>query len=324
MKNTVKILSLALLIFVTSISYGQSIKSYELKMPAKIIAGGGSVFVKALENGGKLEQGFGESFGKALKTQLDKETIGQKSGTKCFNPWYTTKLYKTADGESQADFIISGSYAINGDESKTSTVNSSKEKLEGLSKPVTYYYYSYTASSKASLVGSIVVTKKDGSKTIEIPLKGDKSKSETGYLKKESVASVSSFARELSKKQIATYQSMFSPTFDEKNYRFKNVKTKDKVLKKEFKANEKAIKNQLKADNLHEAAKLYLELESKEKSENLSYNIGMCYELIGNFTKALEYYNNAGDKGALKDINELIKLKTTFESLGLKVEEGVF
>lgn len=324
MKNILKITAIALLLQVSFVSLGQSIKSYELRMPKTILEGGGSIFVKPLENTGKYEPGFGESFAKSMTRILNKEKLGIKSDVKCFNPWYTTKLYKTSDGESQADFIVSGTYAINGEESNTSKVNAAKEKQEGLSKPAPYYYFSYTATSKASITGKFSVTKKGGNVVLETPLKGNKSKSNTGYLEKKSVPSASKFASSLSKAQIDAYQGMFSAVLVEKNYKFKNVKTKDKEFKKELKTNIKAIKNQLKANNLHEAAKLYIELEAKEKSENLAYNIGMCYELIGNFTKAQEYYNSAADKGAIKDINELIKLKATFESLGLKVEEGTF
>jgi tetratricopeptide (TPR) repeat protein len=128
----------------------------------------------------------------------------------------------------------------------------------------------------------------------------------------------------MKKGQIKDKAGMYSPYFKENNGKFKGVKTKDKALKKEFKEKEKTIKASLKTNDLHAAAKTFIEIHETEKSLNSAYNVGLCYELIGNFTKAKEYYDMAGDKGALENMQNLLALKAQFEGLGLEVSETDF
>jgi hypothetical protein len=84
-------------------------------------------------------------------------------------------------------------------------------------------------------------------------------------------------------------------------YKLLNVKTKDKVLKEELKT----------ADNLFESGKikelgnLFLRIyQAEPENKEAAFNTAMCYELIGNYPKAEEYY------AIMPDFHTKVRMKT--------------
>ncbi|WP_372772962.1 hypothetical protein [Mangrovibacterium sp.] len=70
-----------------------------------------------------------------------------------------------------------------------------------------------------------------------------------------------------------------------------DVKIKDKVLREEYKTYANLMKEGKYADAGRIAQKLY----EAEKTPELSVAVGLCYELLGNFPKAQEYYDAKPD-----------------------------
>jgi tetratricopeptide (TPR) repeat protein len=87
----------------------------------------------------------------------------------------------------------------------------------------------------------------------------------------------------------------------------------------------KALADAWIVKELGKAYQKYIASEAKiKKPQNLYYNIGLCYELIGNYTKAKENYLKSGDSNVIIAIESLIKIQELFKSLGLDVTEGEF
>lgn len=84
-----------------------------------------------------------------------------------------------------------------------------------------------------------------------------------------------------------------------------DVKIKDKLLREEYKTYADLMKKGEYADAGRIAQKLY----EAEKTPELSVAVGLCYELLGNFPKAQEYYN------AKPDFHIKVRMKKNMELL---------
>ena len=71
-------------------------------------------------------------------------------------------------------------------------------------------------------------------------------------------------------------------------YKFQKVKTKDKTLKEEL----KGASDMLAAGEIYKLGSLYKRIyEADKTNKSAAFNLAMCYELIGNYPKAQEYYS---------------------------------
>jgi len=312
------------IMLVSMTAVAQKIEFYTYKLPINILEGGGKVCVKDLSNLGTEEPNFGATYAKYVLMALQNSEIGKVTYVKLNNPWLTTKLYETTGSETDANFVIGGDYKF-----ESASTNSYEEKwiqetAEGVDKKLPICYYNYTSTSSATLEGKIVITKKDGSVLGTIPIGDKKSKSLTKSMEKPAIPEVSTFISELSNSAINRTAYSFSPSLTLEKYKFKNLKTKNKEFKKELKSIEDQIEALLKTNEIAEAGKKYLEIAAKEDGEDVNCNIAACYEMIGNLTKAKEYYLKSADKSGIERINFMIKVRDKLSSLGLPVTENEF
>jgi tetratricopeptide (TPR) repeat protein len=255
---------------------------------------------------------------------LENKTIGLVKDVKLINPWLTTALYQVVYSEAEADFVISGDYIF-----QASTNNSYEEKFiretsESLDKKLPISYYTFSASCEASLAGKAVITKKDGTAIGTIPFGDKKSKSESKHITKPNVPSTASFVNDLKGEAIVKTVYVFSPRLEVEKFKFEDVKTKNKDLKKELKELEKQAETLVKVGDINGAGKKYLEISAKEESSDINCNIAVCYEIIGNLTKAKEYYDKSANKDGIIRINKMIAVREKFKGLGLQVVENEF
>lgn len=302
----------------------QRVELYTLTLPKTILDGGGSLFVKNLTNSGTEEATFGEVYAKTLANILKVKDRGIDKDAKLLNPWLTTSLYQVVESETEADFVISGEYQFASSSSNTFEEKFIRETSNALDQNLPISYFSYTASSEASLAVEAVITKKDGSVITTLPFGDRKVKSATMSLEKPNVPSPSSFISDLSNDAIIKTGYTLTASLDTKKVRFEGLKTKNKEIKKEYKELDNQAEKLLKADNFNAAGKILFQIAALEESEDVFFNIATCYELIGNYTKAKEYYDKSGDKSGIKRINEMIAVRDKLKSLGIPITENEF
>ncbi|OIP02390.1 MAG: hypothetical protein AUJ97_06030 [Bacteroidetes bacterium CG2_30_32_10] len=319
-KISISIKLIIVAIIISSNAVAQKMESYTYKMPVNIFEGGGKVSVKNFTNNGTEVASFGSDIAESILKALKNEGIGKVSDVKLYNPWLTTKLYEIV--ETDADFVISGDYKFTSASTDSYEEKWIAETSETVAKKLPICYYNYTASSNAVLEGKLTITKKDGKSLGSISINNNKSKSQTLTMQKPSIPGVASFYKEMSNEAITKCALAFSPTLVVEKYKFENIKSKNKELKGDINDMEKQIKNLLKSGEINAAGKKYLEIAAKEETEETNINIGICYEIIGNFTKAKEYYLKAADKSSINRINDMIAIRDQLSKLGIKIIEN--
>ena len=304
----------------------QKLDGYILQMPGAILEGGGKIYVEDFENKGKSEPGFGTSYATNLKNALKAENLAYGSVGKIYNPWITTKLYEITDTKTEADYVITGEYQFSSSTSSSNNPVFIKETSSAEPK-IPVCYYEFTKSSSASVDGKIFINA-NGNDTpvLTLPFEKKLGDSKTKAMEKPSVKSAGSFITAVSNAAINQYKFYFSPVIAAKTYKFKNLKGEERDYNKKLRKQEREIKDLADKGDVMSIGKMYKEIlthKLKDPDEG-NLNLAMCYEIIGNYTKAKEHYEKSGDKGALNQINKLIENRNKLAALGMEVTENDF
>ncbi|MCF6240255.1 MAG: hypothetical protein L3J74_02790 [Bacteroidales bacterium] len=330
MKNIIKISILIIALSISSVVSSQSIRAYTLQMPAKVFTGGGKLYVKALKSENGKFTDFGVQVSESIKNQLiaaeNKDREVKASGS-LYNPWFTTKFYEIVNSENQADIVLGGSYKLSAQQDKSTKLHTDTTWVldNGTEnrKPVEYFYFEYQNNGKISVKGQIIA-KRNGQVIDKHDFSDKLEGTKRSFLRKPKGSSIDSLVAKLTNRTANSKKNLYSPEFVLEKYNFKNVKTKNKAYKSELKGQMKMVKANLKSGNLNAAAKILFKLNENESSENLYYNLAMCYELIGNTEKAAGFYEKSGSSSGIKRINRLMKTEKIIESLGLPIIEKDF
>ncbi len=309
----------------------QKVHSYVLKdKPYYVLEEGGPIAIKELTNNGSTMNSFGKDFANTLYNTINWKDRGiEKNGKgKVYNPWYTTKIYDLTKDESAAKYVIGGDYIFSGSVIKFNELQKAKDKSK---EKIPFFYYKHSVKAIATVDGKLTISNSSNGEVVKtFSLKNEKSKNDFKYVEYPAIPTIAKYSEMLSKDVINRSGGMFSPLYVAKTYSFKAVKgdKSDKAFKKELKNKKKVFKALADAGNVNELGKAYQEIVANEsklkKPQNLYYNIGTCYELIGNYTKAKENYLKSADKGAITSIDNLISIQNLFKKLGLNVVENDF
>ena len=301
----------------------QKIEGYSFSLPPTILTTPGKIYVEDFVNKGTIENSFGTDYASSLKNVLAYKTINAKTGVKLHTPWLTTKLYDIVDSESEANYVIKGTYSFTKGSSSSYTEKIIYESGAG-NLPIHFYKYTETANASVSFKMGIYASGK-ATPLKEFPFNDTKSNSKTLNLEKPAIISPSSLVEGLSKSAKYKYLYEFSPRLVPQKYKFEKVKPANKELKKVYKNKKKALKALAETGDIKGMGKIYTEMLADDANNaDVHKNLGICYELIGNYTKAKEHYVKSGDKGGIKAISSLIKVKELFKKLGLEVIENDF
>jgi hypothetical protein len=318
---------IAALMLLSSVATGQKIESYRLVMPKYYLSDGGPIYIKALKNLDGQSNTYGEKYANALKAAFNSDHRGMNSSAKMYNPWYTTKLYTLTDDESKGNYIIDGQYSFSGSSSEDAKEQKLIEAKESNNPRIPYHFYEYTASSSASVEGELTVFRNSDKKVIlTMPFKKNESVSKSDYLRKVNPPSVSHLKETVGNTAINQYAYYLIPYYSEIKYDFENVKSDDKDYNKELRKMRSDLKDLADDGKVNELGKAYLAMLGKDlkNPEDANLNIGMCYELIGNFTKAKAHYDKSGNSDAISRIDLLIKYRDIYKSLNIEVVENEF
>lgn len=324
MNNIIKylgILLLAVLIYIPATA--QKIEAYSFSLAPTLLTTPGKIYVEDFENLGSIEDGFSTSYPASLKNVLLNKTINAKTGVKLYNPWITTKLYEVVGSEDEANYIIKGSYLFTKGNSSSYT---KKLIYETTGDKLPIHYYKYTETAKASVVFNMGIYAKGNDVALkEFPFSDTKSVSKSLNFNKPAVQSSNSLVKKMANSAKYKYLYEFSPKLIAKTYKFKKVKPANKDLKKEYKNKTKSLKALASTGDINGMGKIFLEmLADDDNNTNVHQNLGICYELIGNYTKAKEHYVKSGNKSSVTAITYLITVKEVFIKLGLEVTENEF
>lgn len=233
--------------------------------------------------------------------------------TRNVNAWSHQKRFVPVDNPNDADVIISGTYLYNkGTETKEKLY---KEKSGAyachipFSEPLTSNRSELTAIFKFQYKDNTSVTD-----TIHIL---NESQGGTGKVFK-SVAELEEKSKSYFKSRMfRKYIGVVS--MDDQWYKFKKIKIKDKALKEEFKSANQLIKE----GKIKELGALYKKIYKVNPSKEVAHCIGMCYELLGNYPKALEYYKQLPDFIVKVRMKEQMKVFNYLQKMGmdLTIEE---
>ncbi len=304
----------------------QKFEGHILKMPREILEGGGKVYVEIFSDKNAKDAKFGESYAEALKKALQATRVAYGNLGTVHNPWLTTKIYEVTDAKADADYIISGEYEISSSSSKSNKEVWIKETNDNNPK-IPVCYYNYTISNSATVKGNLFLkTKGEDAAYKTLPFNQKKGKSKTKALEAPNVKPASTYVSSAKSAAIKQYEYFFSPIIIGKKYNFKNLRGEDRDQRKQLRKERREIKDLADKGDIMTIGKMYIEslkMNLKDKEDGF-LNVGMCYEIIGNYTKAKEYYEKSGDKGALKDINQLISDRNILAKMGLEVIEKDF
>jgi tetratricopeptide (TPR) repeat protein len=328
MKNITTTISTILMFFVFVTANAQKIDSYVLIMSPVYLSEGSPIYVKPLVNlTDSTNDAFGKEYANSFKNAFNNPSIGKKSGVKMFNPWYTTKIYDLTENESEAKYIICGEYSSSSNSSLTATEHKTAETSASNDPKIPFVFYEYTSTTSGSVNGKLTVYQSSNNQIVkEYPFEKNNSDSKSQYLKSVKTTSTSSLLDKSEEQAIDQNILAFSPYFTVHTFKFENIKSDDKDYNKELRKQRKDLDDYADAGQLEKLAFAYIDMLTKDikNPEDLHYNLGMCYEMLGNFTKAKEYYDKSDESDAINRINILVQYRDIYETLGIEIIENDF
>jgi tetratricopeptide (TPR) repeat protein len=328
MKHIIIILSVVIALFIISNANAQKMDSYVLVMPPVYFGEGSPVYIKPLTNlKDSTNNAFGKEYANTLKNVFNNAAIGKKSGVKMFNPWYTTKIYDLTENEADAKYVISGEYSTHTAASASYKEHITAETSSSNNPKIPFVFYEFESKTSGSVNGKLTLYQRSSDQIVkEYPFEKSNSDSKSQYM--ESVKSESMFTLLSKSEEQAIDQHIlaFSPYYSVYTYNFEKIKSDDKDYNKELRKQRKDLKDYADAGQLDKLALAYIEMLGKDlkNPEDLYYNLGMCYEMLGNFTKAKEYYDKSTNSDVIKRIDILLQYKEIYEKLGIEVVEKDF
>lgn len=340
-------------VLIVSGCYSAKIQSYTVKSPSFYLCDDGrnNVFVKPLEYWGGDYLNYGEYYAEELKWALNNNRRGMVQNVECFNPWITTKLYNVVEDENEADIVIYGEYSTEYDSGRSErrcekvieTVEERKvesdddeesddedsekeEEVEIIVTTETIVYWEYEAWQRVDLYGRVRVAYTHGDRKPWYYSISDYKKETDVRIDEASVLSSPSYMyNTLGSSVIRNNQYDFTPRLEKMEYVFSKVKAKNRPNRRLFRMFNSWVKDYCVDGKVDELGKLYLNMLTLEGNDKLYRNMGLCYELIGNYPKAKQYYlMMSNSEKELPRIERLIKIRDKMKLTGLEILEYDF
>ncbi len=279
MKN---IITIAIILLATTIIEAQQADyySYKLKNTTPLKA---KVYYNSLPNSSNNNDINVDSIlYDYLKHFINKEYLGTKKA-KNSNVWLTSPLFSFAKTESEADVVISGSYSL---DKNTEVVEKLMfETSSSYNSPIPYFEIESTNKVSLNIILNFKYSNNTLVDTISLTFE---SKRKPKYKQKTIDELVLKCANSLNH---ALYNEFAFIERKAHNYKFLKVKIKDKALKEEYKSAKELLKN----GDIANLGNFYKRVYESANTKEAAYCLGICYELIGNYPKAQEYYKQLPD-----------------------------
>lgn len=321
--KTIKYFSLIICLIFSISGFSQKFNAYTLELPNYILKKGGPIYVSELTDISETEIGnsLSTSFQSAMIHGIQAEGLATNHNIKDFNPWFITNLYSTTDSIDKANYVITGEYNFTTNHTKSYTEETGVETTDSLP----FVYYKFNEKSTATVSGKIIITDSEtGNEIATIPYSTEKIDEDTKTMKQASVKDPMSFISALTNDFTHNYRYQLSAVKLVREYEFPKIKAENKDLKKEFRQNRRDLKDMADEQKLKDMFSKYIEIQQKEDSPEVNECIGMCYEILGNYSKAKTYYETAKSQESLNRINKQINIKNTLSNLGIETTEPEF
>jgi hypothetical protein len=232
-----------------------------------------------------------------------------------------TNLYTTTDNKDEAAYVISGEYSLTTRHEKSYSEKTGVESSDS----IPFVYYEYYEKSTANVIGNVVITDTEsGSEVANIPYNKELSDDDKKIMQHASVKSPESFIPTLSDYFVQAFRYRFSAVKATYKYDFPKIKPEDKELKKDFREYKRELKDFADEGKLKEMFNMYLDIQKKEDSPEVNECLGMCYEIMGNYTQAKAYYDKCDNSESKSRIAEQIGIQNQLRDLGFLIEEPEF
>lgn len=296
----------------------QKFTSYLLHLPPYLLSNVETVYVEDFESTSDHYANLGDDLAQSISQTIELEYDGVSSELQnnIFNPWITSKLYTVTDNKEEADAIISGSYSLTGTSSKEDHIVE-KQEPSGFAEQLPYSYQVFSEKNTANFTANIQVYKREVDSVVfninyEI---ADVAENQKAY-EAPNVASQAALSERLFDKGEYQIPYYFCPFYEKVEYDFERVRPS-----RDLKDKAKEAKDLVKDGKIREAGKIFLEIWEKESDKDAALNTAMAYEIIGNYTKAKEFYQHAGNSAGLERIEKAIKNRDLLIEIGMTIEE---
>jgi hypothetical protein len=323
MKTIKYILIITACVLMSGISSAQKLETYKLQMPELILEKGGPIYVMPLTDNTEenINNSLSTDFQKEMNQGLLAEGLAYNANLPLFNPWMKTNLYSTTENKEEAKYIISGEYSFTTNHVKSFNEKSGAEASDSLP----FVYYEFTEKSTANVLGNVVITDVEtGSEVTKIPFNKELTDEDKKIMQHASVKSPNTFIPDLADHFVGTFRYRFSAVKISYEYDFPKIKPEDKDLRKAFRQYKRDLKDLADAGKLNEIYAMYLEIQQKEDSPEVNECIGMCYEILGNYSKAKSFYDKCDNSESKNRIVEQINVQNQLKALGFSIEEPEF
>ncbi len=252
---------------------------------------------------------------------IEAEELAFKHNLPTFNPWMHTNLYSTTENIEEATYVISGDYSYSTGHEKSYTEKSGA----ALSDSLPFVYYEFYEKSTVTVVGSVVITDVEANtQVVKIPYLKELIDEDRKIMEHASSKDPLSLIPNLSNHFVQEFRYKFSAVKAPYEYNFPKIKPKNKEYKKEFREYKRNLKDLAKKGKLKEMHTLYLEIQQKEDSPEVNESLGMCYEILGNYTKAKEYYDKCGNAQRNIGLVKQVGIQSKLKDLGITIVETEF
>ncbi len=323
MKTTKYIFIIIVCTLLTGKLMAQDLETYKLQMPELILEKGGPIYVMPLTDNTqeKINNSLSEDFQKEMYQGLLAEGLAFDHNLPSFNPWMKTNLYSTTENKDEATYIISGDYSFTTSHEKSYDEKSGAEASDSLP----FVYYEFSEKSMGNVVGNVVITDVEtGEEVVKIPFSKVLSDEDKKIMKQASVKSPSAFIPNLTDYFVHSFRFRFNAIKTSYKYDFPKIKPEDRDLRKEFRQYKRDLKDLADDGKLKELYTMYLEIQQKEDSPDVNECIGMCYEILGNYSKAKTYYDKCDNSESKNRIVEQINVQNQLRNLGFTIDESEF
>jgi hypothetical protein len=323
MKTIKYIIIIAVCALFTGKLSAQDLETYKLQLPELILEKGGPIHVLPLTDltQKKLNNSLSEDFRNEVNQGLQAEGLVFDNDLPSFNPWMKTNLYSITENKDEATYIISGDYNFTTNHVKSYEEKSGAEAADSLP----FVYYEFIATSTASVVGNVVITDVEtGKELVKIPFSKTITDEDKKIMEHASVKSPDVYIPKLTDYFVQAFRYHFSAVKATYKYDFPKVKPEERDLRKAFRQYKRDLKDLADAGKLKEMYTMYLEIQQKEDSPEVNECIGMCYEILGNYSKAKAFYDKCDNSESKNRIVEQINVQNQLRNLGMTIDEPEF
>lgn len=281
-----------MLFFMTAIK-AQNMECFKLKAPERVFAGT-KVFFVGFDNKGDAE--FAD-FGKQLIDRLVACSYAPSKLPSLI--WSQSPIYEFVNSADQADVIVTGEYAVKCNKVRDQQDRQAQESSRiqnGLSYTVASYNF------KNEVCFSLLMEMKDREgKTLQEYVINDtivsKKKSDIVMPK---ITPLEELTNRMLKGKLSKISSSFGISSKFVWVKFLKVSPKDKALKIEY----KNVSSLLKNKDFFAAGKIFQKIYNESQNPLAAFNVAVCYEMVGNYAKAAEYYKIKFDFPAKKRMEQ--------------------